>query len=781
MATEAVVSHHTSAADEVEKKENEEVTANGQKSVSLSNANEEKHDKVEDTTLSEAKTETEDKVEVEKIDAFKEKEAITDSQTIIVTGHTAPEKESADTEEEENIPHAPAEETIEESSKIKSPELNPPIESKLVKETPEPEGAETQEISRVTGKESPEREPREQPNTVAVPEEAIEKQSESFQEMPREPEPGVEVLKPETEVAQMQEISQEQEQESLQKEQEEQENTAVVVPEASEETIKAVSEAFEEKQEPDAEVVKETETLETGSQDVEKPEPVEGNPKTEPEAEGVKETEDSENSSDKLEKPEPVVAQVQEKSQEATEEKGEDERENTAAVVLEGSAETTKKVNEAVEEEEKPDAEVVKESEISETVFQIVERPEPIEGNPKTESETEGVKETEISETSSDKVEEPESVVAQEQEKSKDSEKENKVGEVTEGSTETIEKVIDEEKPGEVAKETDEPEPAVTKIENPSEPEVKFVENEATEKSLDIIEDHFTRESDIQVVKETDKTDALPVEAEKPQVESEKPGEQSQVAQVEVEEKSKDVETKQEVVRENQSAKSEETSDTQVPTSGESQKEEEETTVTNNAEAQVAAVEEDHKKESSHSDVVQDLAKDVVDVSATTEQGTNKKESNVEEKVPANDGKEPSREAVVETDEAKTGTTAVDSVKHEDGHQESKVEEVIAVVSESVRGTLASKLQEKEESKLETQHVEDNVNTQEPSTKENDTIKTSKDLPKEISAKPAQKHSNNIISKVKQSLVKAKKAIIGKSPSSKTLSSNNTQGDIKVK
>ncbi|KAK9292681.1 hypothetical protein L1049_020660 [Liquidambar formosana] len=68
----------------------------------------------------------------------------------------------------------------------------------------------------------------------------------------------------------------------------------------------------------------------------------------------------------------------------------------------------------------------------------------------------------------------------------------------------------------------------------------------------------------------------------------------------------------------------------------------------------------------------------------------------------------------------------------------------------------------------------------EPSSKDGDDTKTSHDLPKEAPAKPAQKQSNNIITKVKKSLVKAKRAIIGKSPSSKTLSSE-TKGDIAVK
>lgn len=65
-------------------------------------------------------------------------------------------------------------------------------------------------------------------------------------------------------------------------------------------------------------------------------------------------------------------------------------------------------------------------------------------------------------------------------------------------------------------------------------------------------------------------------------------------------------------------------------------------------------------------------------------------------------------------------------------------------------------------------------------TKDVENTKTSQDLSKETPTKPTQKQSNNIISKVKQSLVKAKKAIIGKSPNSKTPASE-AKGDIKVK
>ncbi|XP_022961451.1 muscle M-line assembly protein unc-89-like isoform X1 [Cucurbita moschata] len=50
----------------------------------------------------------------------------------------------------------------------------------------------------------------------------------------------------------------------------------------------------------------------------------------------------------------------------------------------------------------------------------------------------------------------------------------------------------------------------------------------------------------------------------------------------------------------------------------------------------------------------------------------------------------------------------------------------------------------------------------------------------EVPSNPTQKHSHNLLSKLKHSLVKARKAIIGKSPTSKTLSSQ-PRDDIKVK
>ncbi|XP_014513707.1 titin [Vigna radiata var. radiata] len=247
-------------------------------------------------------------------------------------------------------------------------------------------------------------------------------------------------------------------------------------------------------------------------------------------------------------------------------------------------------------------------------------------------------------------------------------------------------------------------------------------------------------------------------------------------------------------------------------------------------------VEEDNNKESSITDVIEGVPNEVASIIKSPEptsvdQGAEpslKEEreysvpADVEEKVVVaendDDKKEPEAPNAVtgssteeeaesrkveEQNEAKTATTEVaESVKVEnvrgdddsavvddkkEGNGDTKVEEISRAVSEPVRETLASKFEEKEEeyvepgvNKLEKEQTVEPEKTEVQVTKESDAIKTSKDLPKETPAKPAQKQSNNIISKVKQSLVKAKKAITGKSPSSKNLSSE-AKGDIKVK
>ncbi|KAJ6694382.1 hypothetical protein OIU85_005102 [Salix viminalis] len=128
-----------------------------------------------------------------------------------------------------------------------------------------------------------------------------------------------------------------------------------------------------------------------------------------------------------------------------------------------------------------------------------------------------------------------------------------------------------------------------------------------------------------------------------------------------------------------------------------------------------------------------------------------------------------------------------------DGNIEGKLDEATTIVSESVKETQDSMSEVKEEEEDETAKTNEESSEQEKvdeiaksdtqnlesSVKDAEDAKESQDLPIEVPAKPTQKHSNNILTKVKQSLVKAKKAIIGKSPAPKTVSSDS-KGDVKV-
>ncbi|TKY52363.1 enolase-phosphatase E isoform X3 [Spatholobus suberectus] len=320
----------------------------------------------------------------------------------------------------------------------------------------------------------------------------------------------------------------------------------------------------------------------------------------------------------------------------------------------------------------------------------------------------------------------------------------------------------------------------------------------------------------------------------------EKPSEQLQVGeevgeaskQEIVLETAKSEGTSDDTVKEEKTDKEEETSLTENAAHVSSNEEPQENLVEPSPEVAEKVVEEDDKKESSITDVINeaaDIIKSPEQASIDQEAKTGLKEEReysvpaaVEEKVAVtandDDKKEPeapnavpgsSREKEVESkkveeqNEAKTATTeAAESVKVEsvkddndssvvddkkERNTDTKVEEISRAVSEPVRETLASKFEEKEEEsvepgvdKLGKEQTVEPEKTEVQATKESDATKTSKDLPKETPAKPAQKQSSNIISKVKQSLVKAKKAITGKSPSSKNLSSE-PKGDIKVK
>lgn len=97
-------------------------------------------------------------------------------------------------------------------------------------------------------------------------------------------------------------------------------------------------------------------------------------------------------------------------------------------------------------------------------------------------------------------------------------------------------------------------------------------------------------------------------------------------------------------------------------------------------------------------------------------------------------------------------------------------------VAEATVDVKAEETNKKAETNLEsTEEAVVDGKKADPPTKEGDDTKNSK----EFSAKPPQKSSGNLLSKVKQSLGKVKKAIVGKSPSSKTLQSE-AKGDENI-
>ncbi|KAI3946899.1 hypothetical protein MKW98_003462 [Papaver atlanticum] len=124
---------------------------------------------------------------------------------------------------------------------------------------------------------------------------------------------------------------------------------------------------------------------------------------------------------------------------------------------------------------------------------------------------------------------------------------------------------------------------------------------------------------------------------------------------------------------------------------------------------------------------------------------------------------------VVDTTTA-TATTTVDA----------PVEETKELVSEEKAADCVETGADKLDKAADT--VEENAKPDAPileSSKDVTVPKAEEDLPKQDTP-PKAKHSNNIMSKVKQSIVKVKKAIIGKSPSSKTILVD-TKEDLKAK
>ncbi|CAN6581751.1 unnamed protein product [Malus baccata var. baccata] len=147
-------------------------------------------------------------------------------------------------------------------------------------------------------------------------------------------------------------------------------------------------------------------------------------------------------------------------------------------------------------------------------------------------------------------------------------------------------------------------------------------------------------------------------------------------------------------------------------------------------------------------------------------------------------------EPVVESEAAEkieNGTPAEVETKEEKPDEVTRAVEVDEPLNDSeqyeleVKGKETVKTDADKLEKISDKVAKPDPNVEPPPTKDSDQAKPPKDQPKEVPAKSSQKQSNNLLSKVKQSLVKAKKAIIGgKSPSSQT-PATGTKEAIKVK
>ncbi|KAE9589532.1 hypothetical protein Lal_00000134 [Lupinus albus] len=563
---------------------------------------------------------------------------------------------------------------------------------------------------------------------------------------------------------------------------EEKQPEKVGIPEASDETIEKSNNIAEDipQTESEAELVKEEKAAVTEAIAIEE--------KTrELSAEILKETDDSKAVPTETVKAEPVVTEVEENPKEPENqslEKKEKEQSNTIEIGKVSSTESSEAVEEKTSEPEASKKtnyeEEPAEAEKAEPVFTKVHENS-------TEPEKESFKH--------DEEEFPKTVIPE-----------------TETASDTIEVHRPEEADIEVVKEIDTSETEAV-------PEV-------AEKPGDVVVVHQPIESEVVSAIE-EKTEPVSTEVE------ENPRELVEVTE-DVRETNKEIETKQEIVFDN---KIEETSDDTIKDP--IPLKEEETIITSNTEqvsvneeaqadkenlvepslevAEKKVAEVDGKKESSFADVTKGVSKDEAAILEVPELSSVDHETeislredreysvptNVEENVVVeNDyNKEPEvPEAAHESStkdkkqiEAKTPTTEDDGLAVENAkerHTEAKVDEISSAVSEPVRETLASKF-EQETTKTGVE-ISEKEQTEEPAktdaqvpeetTKGNDGTKTSsKDLPEEIPAKPVQKQSNNIISKVKQSLVKARKAIIGKSPSSKNHSTEAKDDILPIK
>ncbi|KAL1293902.1 hypothetical protein HN51_054579 [Arachis hypogaea] len=758
MATEAAASDHTSviADEQIVKKEKNEAIA--EMIASLVNEDgDDKTGKTDDAQGEEASPPSKTEVEAEAIDKSidLEEEKPNDSPAD-AKRHEVPSGEEDEKKDDSALQdvNSTNKELIPESVTI-IPELEetPPTEPvvKIEKEQEkQPEKIDVQEdsanevkeseISATQVQETPkklEEESLPEASTETIEKSEVAKESKVLEQSVEKEE------KPEAELVATQLDKTEAEEETTQEEPAEPEQEQEVVKE------KQILEPSTEKEEKsEAELV---------ATQLDKPEPEEETTREEPaepaqEQEVVKEKQILEPSAEKEEKLEPVT--TKEESQDA---------ENPSTV----------------EEEEQPrevsEEEVLKDKNSDEAESAETEKTEPlvteVEEAPK-EPEKQSSEIEEEEQANAAAVPEHSAETVEETNNSEKEEKQVNADAVPEPEVETLEETNNAEE-GSAETEKAERLPTGKVDENPIKPE-KQEEKSQTVIAETVDEVHSPEKTATVIPEESLKLETAAVPEKADEVE-EKPRELSQV---------EETETKQEVLAEN-TKKEDKTSVTATSNAGETYHEEEvaekvveedcskkETSVADEAQNEVAQdvklVEQvssdiiDEEKEN-HAPVTASIAEKVEDVAA--------KEQEPEEALIA-----VPREAEIEINKPEEPTDAKASTTPEteciedkkEVKAESKVDEISAAVKEPVRETLASKFEQQEE---ESAKKEEEIESKET---------TSREVPKEAPAKPVQKQSNNIISKVKQSLVKAKKAITGKSPSSKNLNSD-AKGDIKVK
>ncbi|KAJ6974057.1 hypothetical protein NC653_030196 [Populus alba x Populus x berolinensis] len=502
--------------------------------------------------------------------------------------------------------------------------------------------------------------------------------------------------------------------------------------------------------------------------EVDKPEPVV------PEVE-VKQEEQSE-VTQQIEKPESMVPETEVKLEEQSEVTKPDEKteEQEVEVKPEGQSVIRKQVeqSEVAEQIEKPES-VIPETEVKleeqSEVTKLDEKTEEQEVEVKPEGQSVIRKQVEQSEVA-EQIEKPESVIPETEVKLEEQSKVTKLDEKTEVHEVEVksegQSVIREQvEQSEVAEQIEKPESVIP------ETEVKLEEQSEVAKLNEKTEEHevevkYEGQSVIgeqveqsEVSKLDEKTEEHEVEV-KPEGQSEvseqveikstdeKPGQVAaitQVAQAEIKEdggKSSLPEIIQKAVPEAEGTDLVEASLKEIVVEAKKGREENEA---GTIKAEGEKIASDTVKE----ELAQPIKVEEVSNAASNAKITEKSfegEKTVESVEPALENKKEEIPAIDET--------------HKDGNIEGKLDEA----------TTAEKVDEI--AKSDTQNLEYSV-------KDAEDAKESQDLPREVPAKPAQKHSNNILTRVKQSLVKAKKAIIGKSPTPKTVSSDS-KGDVKV-